>query len=338
MAKITISLFEVKEKWQKELLQQRLPAASFSLRFSPHKTSPSNLRQHSDAQALSIFIHCRIDKAALTRLPQLKFITTNSTGFDHIDLAETRQRGIVVSNVPYYGENTVAEHAFALILALSRKIVQSANRTRQGRFNLKGLRGFDLKGKTIGIVGTGHIGEHAVRIATGFEMKILAYDPFPKPELMKRYHVRYVGLEKVLSNADVLTLHAPYNKKTHHLINRGNIRLMKPGSILVNTARGGLVETAALLVALRSGRLAGVGLDVLEEEGIISEDKKLISSYLEREKLSVALQDHQLLAEENAIITPHNAFNSQEAVLRITQTTIENFQAWAKGKPINVVG
>lgn len=305
--------------------------------FIAEPLTDRNAELYKYADAMSVFIHSHITPATLAKLPSLKFVATNSTGHDHIDTAACGKRGIAVSNVPSYGENTVAEHAFALILALTRKIVDSATRIKQGKFSLEGLRGFDLKGRTIGVAGTGRIGKHVIRMAHGFEMKILAYDMFPEPALESHYPLRYVSLPELLAESDIISLHTPYSRQTHHMINQENISLIKRGAILINTARGGLVQTSALTQALQDGILRGAGLDVLEEEGIVEEDSKLITGYLDREQLSVALQDHRLIAMDNVIVTPHNAFNSEEAVLRVASTTIENFMAWHKGKPANNV-
>ncbi|MDP2932864.1 MAG: hydroxyacid dehydrogenase [bacterium] len=337
MPKIKISFFEIKERWQRELFEKTFSPASFVLQFNPGKLTVGNAGKYKASDAIVVFIHCKVDKKVLEKLPRLKFVATQSTGFDHIDLAAAKSRGVTVCNVPFYGENTVAEHSFALILSLSRKIVESANRTRAGKFGLEGLRGFDLKDKVIGVVGAGHIGRHVIRMAHGFEMKMLAYDPYPDKSLESHYPLQYVSLEKLLTASDIISLHAPYGPRTHHLINTKNIRLVKKGAILINTARGGLVETAALLAALKSGRLAAAGLDVLEEEGLISEDSGLVAGYLEREKLATVLADHRLLTMQNVLVTPHNAFNSHEAVLRIATTTVENIKVWKKGKPINIV-
>jgi len=337
MKKTKVSFFEVSEKWQKDLLTASLPRSQYQLRFTPSKLTRLNARKYADSEVVSIFIHSQIDKKILDDLPRLRFIATNSTGFDHIDLAECKRRGVKVANVPFYGENTVAEHTFALILAITRKIVRSVNRTKHGKFSLKGLRGFDLKGKTIGIVGTGHIGRHVVRIAHGFEMKMLAYDVKKDKALENHYPLKYVSLERLLKNSDIISLHAPYNKHTHHLINKKNLQLVKPGSILINTARGGLVDTKALLVALQKGRLAGAGLDVLEEEGVITEESALISRYIDRRDLQVVLANHRLMSMDNVIVTPHNAFNSNEAIRRIIDTTIANIRSWKRGRSINLV-
>jgi D-lactate dehydrogenase len=243
-----------------------------------------------------------------------------------------------VVNVPTYGENTVAEHTFALLLDLSRKIHQSLQRTKKGDFSLDGLQGFDLKGKTLGVIGLGNIGQHVVRIAKGFEMKVLGYDVKEDQALAKRLKFTYTSFEDLLKNADIITLHVPYNTHTHHLINANNITLMKQGAYLINTARGGIIETSALVSALAKGVLAGAGLDVLEEECFIKEEGHLLSKeFLKTCDLKTMLQNHLLMDQENVIITPHNAFNSKEAIERILETTVENISAFVNKKPINLV-
>lgn len=337
MKKTKIAFFEVREAWQKKLLADSLPASKYSLTFNPGPLTPANASRYRECDVLSIFIRSKITAAILQKLPQLKFIATNTTGFDHIDLAACKARGVQVSNVPTYGENTVAEHTFALLLAVTRKMVESINRTRLGNFSREGLRGFDLKGRTIGVVGTGNIGRHVIRVAHGFEMKILAFDIKPDKALENHYPLKFVTLERLLRESDVVTLHAPYSPHTHHLINAKNIRLMKKGAVLLNTSRGALIETAALLAALKKGALSGAGLDVLEEEGALSGEDALISPQVGREDLAVVIQSRQLISLPNVVVTPHNAFNSEEAIHRIFLTTVENIRAWHKGRPVNLV-
>jgi len=337
MKKTKISFFEIDEKWRVDMMKRELPSTKYQLKFTESKLSESNASKHKDADILSIFIHSKIDEKLLTKFPRLRYIVTNTTGYDHIDLEVCNKRGVKVSNVPHYGENTVAEHTFALILGLSRKLVPAVNRTKEGKFTLEGLRGFDLKGKTIGVVGTGNIGRHVIRIAHGFEMKILAFDLKQDKSLENHYPLKYVTLENLLKNSDVVTLHAPYNVHTHHMINGKNIKLLKPTSLLINTARGSLIETEALLAALQKNKLGGAGLDVLEEEGVIAGEDSLISKNIERKELATVLAGHKLMSLDNVIVTPHNAFNSQEAIMRILTTTVENIKAWQAGKPINLV-
>lgn len=291
----------------------------------------------NDPEILSIFIYSPITDTVLKKFPHLKFIATRSTGYDHVDLAACHQRGIVVSNVPVYGEQTVAEHALALLLALTRKIVPSVEQTRQGNFHLADLRGVDLAGKTAGVVGTGRIGQHFIRIVRGLGMTVLASDPRPDLKAAKELGFRYVELDRLLTESDVVSLHAPAVKETFHLLHKKRLMLMKPTAYLINTARGTLIDTLALLETLAAGRIAGVGLDVLEEECTIREERQLLSAIFNQQcDLKTMLADHMLLEHPKVIITPHNAFNSHEALERILATTVENIQAWATGQPINV--
>lgn len=330
-----IAFFEL-EDWEKDYIRQNLKGQQ--LAFVNETLTAETAAKAKDCDAIAVFIYSRIDKKVLGKLPKLRFIATRSTGYDHIDTAAATARKIVVSNVPTYGENTVAEHTFALILALSRKIVDSVDRTRRGDFTLEGLRGFDLKERTIGVVGTGHIGMHVIRIAKGFEMNVLAFDVKRDNAAAKKLGFKYVDFNTLLKNSDIITLHCPYNKATHHLINNSNIGRIKKGAMLINTARGGLVETRALLKALGSNIISAAGLDVLEEEFNIKEEKQLLSKDFEREAdLRTMLGNHVLLNHRNVIITPHNAFDSREALIRILNTTMGNIVAAAKKKPINVV-
>jgi len=321
MKKIKITFFEIKEKWQIELLQKELPKSRYSLVFTKARLTSGNARNYSDSEIISVFVNSIVDKKVLSYLPRLRFVATNSTGFDHIDLAECKRKKIKVSNVPFYGENTVAEHTFALILALSRKMVRAVNRTKRGSLARVGLRGFDLKGKTLGVIGTGHIGQHVIRMAHGFEMKMLTFDIKKDHTLEDHYPLKYVSMEKLLCESDIVSLHAPYNQATHHLINKNNLKLFKKSALLINTARGGLIDSKALLSALQRGQIAGAGLDVLEEEGAISEDS-LAAKDIDRKELQAILAGHRLMSLDNVIVTPHNAFNSEEAVNRIICTAI----------------
>jgi D-lactate dehydrogenase len=233
----------------------------------------------------------------------------------------------------------VAEFAFALLLTLSRKMYPSLKRVKeQGKFNFDGLRGFDLKGKTLGVVGTGHIGTYVVKIAVGFGMNVIAYDPFPNEKLATEFHFTYVSLEDLLAQSDVITLHVPYMPATHHLINSENVKKIKRGAVLINTARGPLVETQALVWGLRNGIIAGAGLDVLEEEGFVKDELEMLEhGHPAAEQLMTALADHELMTMDNVVITPHNTFQTSEAIQRILNTTVENIKAFVQGSPTNVV-
>jgi D-lactate dehydrogenase len=329
-----IVFFEV-EDWESEKLSQGIDGAEVQTFRGP--LEKRLLPQIADASILSVFIRSEVDREVIEAMPGLRLIATRSTGFDHIDLETCNQRGVLVSNVPYYGETTVAEHAFGLILSLSRKIHQAYLRTLQGNFSLEGLRGFDLHGKTLGVVGAGHIGLHAVRIGKGFGMEVLAFDVRQDRLIAEVLDFEYVPLEELLRRSDIISLHAPLNPSTHHLINRDNLKLVKRGALLINTARGGLVETDALIWALDEGILAGAGLDVIEGEELVEEEKQLLRAPQAEEKLRMLLRQHVLLRREDVVVTPHIAFNSWEAVERILDTSVSNIRSFLEGTPQNVV-
>ena len=329
-----IAFFETKE-WEPDYLRRVL--RHHKLTFSPGPLSARTIGAAKGADAISVFIHSTVNTPALAALPKLKLVTTRSTGFDHIDLAACAKRGITVCNVPFYGENTVAEHAFALLLAIARRIPQAQQKTSRRDFSIDGLQGFDLAGKTLGVIGGGHIGIHAVSIGNGFGMQVLVFDIHPDPALAKKYKFVYASFSALLRRSDVITIHAPYNPLTHHLINRKNIGLIKKGAVLINTARGGLVETDALIQALDKKILAGVGLDVLEGEDLIKEEKQLLHTNKHSQKLIEFVKDHIILNHDKVVFTPHIAFYSQEALERILETTVENIQAFIKHQPKNLV-
>lgn len=327
------------ENWEIDYLKNKLKdLQNVNIEFYNCPLNDELLPKISNTNVLAIFIYSQINKEVIDKLPNLEYITTMSTGYDHIDTKECAKRNILVSNVPRYGENTVAEHTFALILALARKIPQSLEKVRRYDFSLDGLRGFDLKGKTIGIVGLGSIGQHVAKIAKGFEMKIIAYDPAKSLDFARSLGVELTSFQDLLTRSDIISLHAPYNQSTHHIINQQNIHLIKKGAYLINTARGGLVETQALVKALDQGLLAGAGLDVLEEELAIKEEKELLCQTSKNpETLNTLLQNHILIQDPRVIITPHNAFNSKEALQRILDTTAENIKNYILGNLINQI-
>lgn len=330
-----IAFFEL-EPWEEEYLRKRINGHSVKF-FKGHLDAASVVKARG-FDCICTFIYSKIDKKILSHLQKLKLLVTMSTGYDHIDIKECKKRGVTVCNVPEYGSNTVAEHTFALMLALSRNIVESVERTRRGNFSLDGLRGFDLNGKTLGVVGVGRIGRNVIKMAKAFNMNVLANDCHPKKGLAKELGFAYATLPQLLAKADIITLHAPLNKETYHLINKHNIKRLKKGVVLINTARGGLVETETLLEALKKGIISYAGLDVLEEECFIKEEKQLLSDIFKKEcDIKTALEQHVLLTQDNVIITPHNAFNSVEALQRILDTTVKNIYAFARKKPVNTV-
>lgn len=324
------------EEWEKEYLTSHFKDLDPVLVHEP--ISEENAGQYEDAEIISTFLGSKFSAEVLDKLPNLKMIATRSTGFDHVDLDKAAEKGVVVSNVPFYGENTVAEMAFALILTLARKICRSYNRVKRYEFGFDELMGFDLKGKTLGLVGMGHIGQYAAKMGNGFSMNVIASDPNQDAALAKEIGFTYAdSLEDMLAQSDVISLHAPYNEHTHHLINMNNVEKIKKGAILVNTARGGLVETEALIHALDNGILQGAGLDVLEGEPEIKEEWHVITKDFDQEQLKTIVMDNTLIQRDNVIVTPHNAFNTREAIDRILEETEKNIRGFKDGSPLNVV-
>lgn len=306
------------------LASQKLKDAQVEASFFDTILDQTHIPQATDADILGVFSDSTVDAPVIGALPGIKFITTLSTGYDHIDVKAAQEKGMMVASVPAYGENTVAEFAFALLLSFSRKVGEARARLRDERqFNTMGLTGFDLGGKTIGVIGTGHIGKHAIQMAKGFDMQVIAFDAYPDNAFAQKMNFTYVTLEELLAKSDIITIHCPYLPSTHHLINQGNVGLIKKGAYLINTARGAIVETAALIGALKSGQLGGAGLDVLEEEPAMKAGDMSI--------------DRELIMMPNVIVTPHNAFNTKEAFIRILDTTIDNIVGFVNGTPINTI-
>lgn len=306
------------------------------------ESSPLTLETtDADAEVVSVFVgHSHVTGEVMDRMPKLKLIATRSTGFDHIDLAAADERGITVVNVPSYGENTVAEHAFTLLLALARRLPQTLETTKDGIYSPNELSGFDLKGKTLGIIGMGRIGQHSARIGRGFGMEVIGFDVFEKPEIADEIGFRYAPLDEVISTADVLTLHTPLNPESTHLINTETLAKMKQGAILINTARGELVDTQALIAALESGHLAGAGLDTVEGERFLNEQievNTVLDNKTTKEALINLAETETLLRMPHVVVTPHSAYNTLEAVGRINATTTDNIIKYWYGEVPNKV-
>jgi len=328
-----IACFELQD-WEQDFLKQKFEN-TVDISFHTETLSLENAANAKDAEALVVFIYSSINKQVLDQLPNLKYIATMSTGFDHIDIEECKRRNIVVSTVPTYGENTVAEHAFALIFAISRRLIESVQRVKSGNFSPIGLTGFDLFGRTLGVIGVGNIGVHAIRIAKGIGMEVLAYKRTLEPKLAADLGFRFVSMDELLSQSDIITIHVPYNKETHHMINADAFQKMRDGVIIINTARGAIIDTDALVQAVQSKKVAAAGLDVLEEEPMLREEHELLHKEVDNEDLKTVLENHMLLNNPNVIITPHNAFNSREALERILNTTSDNIMGFLSGTPKN---
>lgn len=307
-------------------------AFGFDLHFQESHLDADTAVLARGFDAVCPFVNDTLDAAVLERLREggTRFIALRSAGFNHVDLAAAARLQLPVARVPAYSPYAVAEHAVGLILALNRRLPRAVARTREGDFSLHGLLGFDLHGKTVGVIGTGMIGRVFGRIMAGFGMRVLAYDPGTPAADLLALGAQYVPLDTLLAEADVVSLHCPLLPSTHHLIDEAAIAKMKRGAMLINTSRGGLVESNALIGALKSGQLGHLGLDVYEEEGgLFFEDHS-----------NRPLQDDvlaRLLMFPNVIVTAHQAFFTREAMDEIARTTLANLAAWRDGEPRNLV-
>lgn len=275
------------------------------------------------------FVNDRVDAAALEVLAGagVRLIALRSAGYNHVDLAAAARLGLPVVRVPEYSPHAVAEHAVGLVLALNRKIHRASARVREWNFSLEGLVGFDLYGKTVGIVGTGRIGAAAARVFAGFGCQVLAYDARPNAGLLEHPSIRAAELTALYAESDIVSLHVPLTPQTHHLIDAAAIARMKPGVMLINTSRGALIDSRALVDALKSGRVGSAGLDVYEEEeGVFFHD--LSDRVLQDDVLA------RLLTFPNVLVTAHQAFLTREALTQIARITLANISAFARGLPL----
>lgn len=274
-----------------------------------------------DFDTVSVFASSELTGKVLEEI-RPEAVVTRSTGFDHIDLEKAEELGIEVYNVPHYGSNTVAEHAFGLLLALSKKIPQAEKRTHK-EFSYEGLEGFELKDKKFGVIGTGEIGQKAVKMAKGFEMEVIAYDPFEKEGLEEELDFMYVSFEDLIDQADIISIHCPLTEENHHLLSEKEFEEMDVNA-LINTARGGLIDSEAVLKALKNGSVDYAGLDVLEMEKEMREIEDITD---ETEFCSDEFGANcELIERDDVIVTPHSAFNTQEAKKRIFETSIRNIE------------
>lgn len=301
------------------------------LHFQPARLTLDTVALAEAYEVVCAFINDDLSAPVLEQLAAggTRLIALRSAGFNHADLAAAQRLGLSVVRVPAYSPHAVAEHAVALILSLNRHLHRACNRTRDGDFSLHGLTGFDLVGKTVGVVGTGQIGATFARIMAGFGCKLLAYDPYPNPQV-EALGARYLPLDALLAEAHIISLHCPLNDDTRHLINPASLSRMQRGAMLINTGRGALVNTPALIDALKSGQLGYLGLDVYEEEAqLFFEDRS-----------DLPLQDDvlaRLLTFPNVVVTAHQAFLTREALGAIAQTTLDNISGWAAGSAQNQV-
>lgn len=332
---MNIVYFEM-DDWEENILLDLYRMNDFKTVKDPFEIK--NAAHFAEAEVISCFIYSDLSAETLKNLKKLKMIATRSTGFDHIDMEYCKNNNIIISNVPFYGENTVAEHVFALLLALSRRIPEAAQRTKEGNFSFKGLEGFDLYKKIMGIIGTGSIGLHTARMAKGFGMDVLAFDVSPKEEAAKRIGFSYASLKELLRTSDIITLHVPGGASTSHLLSDKEFSMMKDGVVIINTARGSVINHKALLKALYDGKVRAAGLDVLPEEPLIREEAELLRApFIRKHDLESLVIDHALTHHKNVIVTPHSAFYTKEAMERILITTHENIACFLDGRPQNIV-
>jgi D-lactate dehydrogenase len=299
------------------------------LQFISEKLNGKSVKRSKGCEAIAVFSSDDVSKEIVNELSEygIKFITTRSAGFNHIDLKTAAQHGISVTNVPGYSPNAIAEHCIALLLAISRKLIPSYERIRNYDFSLNGLVGSELSTKTIGIMGTGNIGYRLTRILLGFGCKILAYDAKQNVDLAELDGVKYVELKTLLSQSDIISLNLPLNNKTEHIINADSIKQMKEGVILINAGRGKLIDTKSVVDALKSEKIGGFGMDVYErEEGFFYENH---SNEVFKDDLFA-----RLLTFKNVVITAHQAFLTETALQEIAETTMQNIDAFENGNTL----
>ena len=320
------AVFDTKP-YDRRYLTAAAEAEGIELRFFDARLRAETAVLAGDASAVCAFVNDELDAACLEALAArgVRHIALRCAGFNNLDLDAARRLGLAVTRVPGYSPHAVAEHTVALLLSLNRQIPRAVQRVKEHNFTLNGLVGFDLHGKTAGILGAGTIGRITARILRGFGMKVLAFDPRPDPVWADDHGVIYAPMDEVLGEADVLSLHLPLTAETHHLLDEAAFAKMKPGAWLINTGRGKLIDSKALISALKSRHLGGVALDVYEEEeGVFFED--LSGEILDDDILS------RLLTFPNVIVTSHQAFLTHEALVQIASITCGNLARFGRGE------
>ena len=322
---MTIAHFDI-PIWQQEYLSSNLSseANDTHLFFEQVQIDQETIEKIKDAEILTIFIHTQFTKEILDKLPNLKLIVTRSTGYDHIDLVACQSRNAVVCNVPTYGTQTIAEHVFGLLLNISHNLNTLINRTRQSNFEYRDSLGFDLAGKTLGLIGAGKIGQSVASLAKAFGMKVVAFDIYQNTEKAQEIGYEYVTKDELLSRSDVISLHCLLSDQTKDILGKDNFAKIKPGSVIINTARGDLVENSDLLLGLETGIFKAVGADTIQNESKIKNG-------------SIDEIQKKLLAHPGFFFTPHSAYYTREAMQRILDTTCQNILAFEKGEIINQV-
>jgi D-lactate dehydrogenase len=322
---LDVAVFDVKS-YDRDYLGNTLGADKISWRFNEFRLSAKTAMAAKGASAVCVFVNDQVDRECLQVLAEVgvKLIALRCAGFNNVDIPAASALGFKVVRVPAYSPHAVAEHTVGLLLTLNRKIHRAYNRVRESNFSLNGLVGFDVYGKTVGIVGTGRIGRITAQIFRGFDANVIAYDPMPSQAWADDHKIQYRELEGVLRASDIVSLHVPLLTETKHLVNAKSIATMKRGVVILNTSRGKLIDTAALIEGLKSGQIGGVGLDVYEEEeGVFFED--LSGQVLQDDELS------RLISFPNVLVTSHQAFLTHEALSEISRVTATNLNAFANG-------
>ena len=313
-------------RFEKEFIEES-NAGKHHLKFVDIPLNANTAYLAREAQAVSIFVNDDASAAVLEMLKQagVKFLVLRSAGYNNVDLAQARQLGIRVARVPAYSPYAVAEHTVALMLALNRKLIRANNRVHELNFSLDGLTGFDMNGKTAGIIGTGQIGSVVAKILYGFGCKILAVDRFQNEEIQKKYEVEYTDYDTLYNKSDIITLHVPLMPETRYVINSQSLAKMKRGVMLINTSRGALVNTKDVITSLKSGHIGYFGIDVYEEEaGLFFEDHS--EDIVQDDVIA------RLLSFRNVLITSHQAFLTQTALQNIADATFYNLDCFARNE------
>ncbi len=327
---MNIVFFEVKEDWEIRAIKRKF--IGHNLKIFRESIEEVKISKFKNAEIISVFIYSKCSKEILRNLPKLKLIATRSTGYDHIDINYCKKNKINICNVPHYGENTVAEFTFALLLNISRKLTSSINRVKTGVFSFDGLRGFDLAGKTIGIIGFGNIGQKFAKMCKGFEMNVIVFDVNSEKlkEIGENMGIKFVELDELFKKSNIISLHIPLLPSTKHILNENSFNMMKKGVIILNTSRGDLIDTKSLLKNLNSNKVYAAGLDVLEGECAIKDELELLVEDKPICDMKMVIEDHILINHPRVYVTPHNAFNTIDALKRILKTSLENINQLIK--------
>lgn len=327
---IEVAVYDTKP-YDKTYLERAGENAAIRWRFHEFRLNADSAATVAGAAACSVFVNDRVDRICLEALAAagVGLVALRCAGYNNVDVGAARDLGVRLVRVPAYSPHAVAEHAVGLLLTLNRKIHRAYNRVREHNFSLHGLIGFDLSGKSVGIIGTGRIGRIAAQIFRGFDMRVLAYDVLPDIDWAARHGITYDGLDALLTESDVISLHLPLTPDTHHLLDARTLSALRPGVFIVNTSRGKLIDTAALIHGLKSRHIGGVALDVYEEEeGVFFED--LSGDVLQDDELT------RLLTFPNVLVTSHQAFLTDEALTEIARTTVENLLRYsARREPLD---